>query len=168
MLKLSQAIAICSSIACLLLPQLNAQTFYLVRHAEKLSGTDPSLSACGQARAAALAEYFRAIPLQAIYATPYQRTQQTAAAVAKSQQLTVTSYDPTIPELLQQQLSNTSHTVLIVGHSNTVPSLVTLFSSLQMAPLTEEDYDVLYEITLGDTPIVRISRQAFHCQSPAT
>ncbi|MDP5205768.1 phosphoglycerate mutase family protein [Alishewanella sp. SMS9] len=164
MLKLSQAIAICSSMFCLWLSQVKAQTLYLVRHAEKLSGADPTLSACGQARAEALAEYFQAIPLQAVYATPYQRTQQTAAAVAKRQQLTVTSYHPAAPEQLKQQLSSANHTVLIVGHSNTVPALVKLFSEIDVAPLTEQDYAMLYQIDLSGQPTVLLRKQQFRCQ----
>lgn len=146
--------------------QVNANTIYLVRHGEKLpDGKDPVLSACGMARAEALARYFSDIPLKAVYATPYQRTQLTAAAVANSKQLAVTSYDPRQPAQLAQQLSTQSQPVLIVGHSNTVPQLVTLLSGIEMAPLTEQDYSMLYQLELNGPLRVTLTRQAFECNN---
>lgn len=144
-----------------------ANTVYLVRHAEKqASGHDPALTACGQARAEALANYFAAVPLAAVYATPYQRTQQTATAVATGKRLAVTSYDPRQPEQLLQQLTAQSQPVLIVGHSNTVPQLVTLLSGIEMAPLTEQDYSMLYQLELNGQLSVTLTRQVFECNTP--
>jgi broad specificity phosphatase PhoE len=142
-----------------------AQTVYLVRHAEKQpQGQDPGLTACGMERATALADSLAAVKLAAVYATPYQRTGQTAAAVAKQQQLAVTTYDPRQPELLLKQLTAHSQPVLVVGHSNTVPELVAQLSGIAMAPLTEQDYDLLYQVTLTAPASVRISRQNFRCK----
>ncbi|MBZ9611871.1 SixA phosphatase family protein [Rheinheimera maricola] len=143
-----------------------ANTVYLVRHAEKQNdGKDPALTACGQARAQALAAYFADVPLAAVYATPYQRTQQTAAAVAGSKKLAVTSYDPRQPEQLLQQLTALSQPVLVVGHSNTVPQLVSLASGIEMAPLTEQDYSLLYQLELAEQGSVTLSHQAFTCDA---
>ena len=66
-------------------------TWYFVRHAEKERGDyhnarlghqDEPLSAAGWAAAARLADYFAERPLAAIYVSGYQRTRQTAEAVA--------------------------------------------------------------------------------------
>ncbi|MEO3879591.1 SixA phosphatase family protein [Rheinheimera fenheensis] len=142
-----------------------ADTVYFVRHAEKLAdGKDPALTVCGQARADALATSLTAVKLAAVYATPYQRTGQTAAAVAKQQQLEVTTYDPRQPEVLVQQLKALSQPALVVGHSNTVPELVAQLSGIAMAPLTEQDYDLLYQVTLTTPASVNISRQNFRCK----
>jgi len=151
-------------VSCLLAMQVTANTIYLVRHAEKQDGSkDPALSACGQARAAALARYFDDIPLQAVFATPYQRTQQTAIAVATGKQLPVNSYDPAKPEPLRKQLLAYTAPVLVVGHSNTVPQLVTQLSGIEVAPLSELEYSMLYQLNLGDEIKVVLSRQAFSC-----
>ncbi|MBU1309339.1 MAG: histidine phosphatase family protein [Gammaproteobacteria bacterium] len=155
--------------ACLILAgQVNASTVYLVRHAEKLpDGKDPALSQCGLARAKALADYFSDKALNAVYATPYQRTQQTASPVAAAKQLSVTAYDPREPKQLLTQLSALSQPVLIVGHSNTVPQLVSLLSGIEMAALTEQDYNLLYRVDLADQPSVTLMRQAFICDAQA-
>ncbi|MDX5407835.1 MAG: histidine phosphatase family protein [Chromatiaceae bacterium] len=142
-----------------------ADTVYLVRHAEKLAGADdPGLTACGQARAKALATSLADVKLVAVFSTPYQRTQQTAEAVAKQHQLALTTYDPRQPELLLEQLTAHSQPVLVVGHSNTVPQLVDLLSGIAMAPLTEQDYDLLYRVKLTSPVSVSISRQSFRCR----
>uniref|UniRef100_A0A486XWU5 Histidine phosphatase family protein n=1 Tax=Rheinheimera sp. BAL341 TaxID=1708203 RepID=A0A486XWU5_9GAMM len=170
--RLQKSAAVAAHIACLLgvLSVLHvapavADTVYLVRHAEKLTdGKDPALTACGQARADALATSLAGVKLAAIYATPYQRTQQTAAAVAKPQQLDITQYDPRQPEVLLAQLKAQSLPVLVVGHSNTVPELVAQLSGIAMAPLTEQDYDLLYQVKLTAPVSVNISRQSFRCK----
>lgn len=142
-----------------------ADTVYLVRHAEKLAdGKDPALTVCGLARADALATSLAGVKLAAVYATPYQRTQQTAAAVAKQQQLDITRYDTRQPEVLLAQLKAQTLPVLVVGHSNTVPELVAQLSGIAMAPLTEQDYDLLYQVKLTAPVSVNISRQSFRCK----
>jgi broad specificity phosphatase PhoE len=164
-MKISKFLPWFGAASCVLALQVSANTIYLVRHAEKQHGTkDPALSECGQARAAALARYFDDIPLQAVFATPYQRTQHTAAAVANRKQLPVSSYDPARPEQLRQQLIAYNAPVLVVGHSNTVPQLVTLLSGIEVAPLSEQEYSMLYQLQLGGEVKVVLSRQAFSCE----
>ena len=141
-----------------------ADTVYLVRHAEKLAeGKDPALTACGQARADALASSLSGVKLAAVYSTPYKRTRQTAAAMAKQQQLDITSYDPRQPEVLVKQLTTLNQSALVVGHSNTVPELVAQLSGIAIAALTEQDYDLLYQVKLTAPVSVSISRQSFQC-----
>lgn len=142
-----------------------ADTVYLVRHAEKhTEGKDPALTACGQARADALASSLAGVKLAAVYSTPYQRTRQTAAAVAKQQQLDITLYDPRQPEVLVKQLTTLNQSALVVGHSNTVPELVAQLSGIAMAALTEQDYDLLYQVKLTAPVSVSISWQRFRCK----
>ena len=61
----------------------SAQTFYVVRHAEKETATmssDVALSDAGKGRASALAALLRDSSITAIYSTNYVRTRTTAAA----------------------------------------------------------------------------------------
>ena len=157
--------SIVATMLCVWALGASANTFYLVRHAEKQpGGADPALTECGQARAQALAAYLAEVKLDAVYATGYQRTQQTAAAVAQSQQLKVSLYDPRDTEALLQQLTGHSRPVLIVGHSNTIPPLVTELSAIAMVPLDEQDYSMLYRVdNSAQSTAVTILRQAFSC-----
>ncbi|MDX1678472.1 phosphoglycerate mutase family protein [Arsukibacterium sp.] len=163
-MKIAKFLPWCGAVSYLLALQVTANTIYLVRHAEKQDdGKDPALTACGQARAAALARYFHDIPLEAVYATPFQRTRQTAAAVADSKQQAVIPYDPAKPEQLKQQLMAHRQPVLVVGHSNTVPELVKLLSGIEVAPLTEQQYSLLYQVQLGGQRSVTLRHQPFSC-----
>ena len=157
--------SIVATMLCVWALGASANTFYLVRHAEKQpGGADPALTECGQARAQALAAYLAEVKLDAVYATGYQRTQQTAAAVAQSQQLKVSLYDPRDTEALLQQLAGHSRPVLIVGHSNTIPPLVTELSAIAMVLLDEQDYSMLYRVdNSAQSTAVTILRQAFSC-----
>ena len=105
-----------------------ATTFIVVRHAEKIDASrDPGLSATGQARAQALAGLLAGEPLAAAYATEFQRTQQTALPSAEAHHLAVTRYpagSPAIAFADQLRATHPRASVLVVGHSNTVPAIV--------------------------------------------
>lgn len=128
-----------------------ATTFILVRHAEKADdgSRDPPLSPAGRMRAQALALRLSTSPLTAAYATPFRRTQQTAQPVAASHGIAVTTYDPAIaPADFAATLRARHHrgTVLVVGHSNTIPALVAALCTCRTAAMGENDYDALYTI----------------------
>lgn len=135
-------------------PQELQTTFIVVRHAEKASDDpdDPALDADGQASAQALARALADTPVKAVYATPTRRTRQTAAPLAADKALEVRDYDP---ELAASELATMLHirhagdTVVLVGHSNTVPGIVTALCACPVEALTEEDYGDLYRIRIA-------------------
>jgi 2,3-bisphosphoglycerate-dependent phosphoglycerate mutase len=108
--------------------QDDATTFILVRHAETTGiGTNPSLSEDGQTRAQALSDILQNVDLHAVYATDFNRTQESAQVTATDQGLPVTEYDPENQEqLVQEVLALNDETVLVVGHSDTVPLLLNI------------------------------------------
>ncbi|MDQ3170747.1 MAG: histidine phosphatase family protein, partial [Acidobacteriota bacterium] len=125
----------------------------IVRHAEAVpdAGRDPVLGDAGRARAAALAEALRDAGVAAVYATQYQRTRLTGADVAAAANIEVTvraiegSADEYAAALATHVLSShAGRTVVIVGHSNTVPALVKAFSGLVMADLAHDSYDTMF------------------------
>ncbi|WP_158772025.1 histidine phosphatase family protein [Paraglaciecola sp. L1A13] len=124
------------------------QRWYLVRHFEKQTGDDPNLTFKGQQRAAALANYFRYIPLSGVFSTDYKRTTQTVADIAKQQNMPVTLYDPSHPKTFIQLIS-TQRDVLVAGHSNTIPDLVRALGG-QAEDLTDKDYGRLFIVTRID------------------
>ncbi len=133
--------------------------FVVVRHAEKAKDDprDPSLSEAGQERARALARNLQDEPIVAAYATQYRRTRQTAQPAADAHGVTVIAYDADFPaSALAAQLrrDHASGTVLVVGHSNTVPDIVAALCGCAVSPLAESDYGDLYRVTnaAGATP----------------
>ncbi|MCH6484153.1 histidine phosphatase family protein [Pseudoxanthomonas sp. LH2527] len=135
--------------ACGTTPSRDASTpltFVVVRHAEKATDDpeNPSLSAAGQARAAMLAERLRDAPLVAAYATEFRRTQQTAQPVADAHRLQLTAYyarGPAGEIAAQWKQAHRSGTVLVVGHSNTVPALVAALCGCATDAMDETEYD---------------------------
>jgi broad specificity phosphatase PhoE len=127
-------------------------SFVVVRHAEKAGdGKDPPLSTAGQARAIALADALRDAPLRAAYATAYQRTQATAAPAARAHALEVTTYDANRPAgefAAQLRRDHREGSVLVVGHSNTVPALAAALCACDVAPMGDAEFDRRLVITV--------------------
>ncbi len=127
-----------------------APQVFIVRHAEKVSGPDPELSAAGKARARALANRLEAEGITRIFSTDTRRTRDTAAPLAARLGLDVEIYDPRRDRELAALIRNSGETVLVVGHSNTVGGLVALFGIAPGEPIDEAtEYDRLYVITLA-------------------
>jgi broad specificity phosphatase PhoE len=126
----------------------------VVRHAERRDdGTDdPPLTDAGKERAARLADRLAPVPGAGVYATPYQRTQATAAPTATAWGVPVTIYDPsTSPQTLLEQVArdHPSGHILIVGHSDTVPGIVAALCTCPVDPIADSDFGNLYQVSLS-------------------
>ena len=99
--------------------------FILVRHAEKdmkQSTNDPDLSEAGKSRAERLATMFDKTNVTAIYSSDYKRTRQTVQPLAQKKHLVVQTYIPNNDEEIDRILAkNKGGTVVVAGHSNTIP-----------------------------------------------
>ena len=123
-------------------------TLFLVRHAEKalVPGSDPPLSAEGLMRAQALAHVLKNAGIDAIFATEYQRTQQTVGPTADAYGLTPVDHPSSDTEGLIDQIFNDhkGEEVLVSGHSNTLPEMLQELG-IQPAPgIPDEVYDNLF------------------------
>lgn len=125
-----------------------------MRHAEKIAdGTkDPLLTKKGEQRAKRLKEMLASADLAAIYSTPYQRNQLTVGPLAIAKNIEVVNYDPHDPEFLNSALNTyQGRTIVVCGHSNTVPELVnTLIGRQQYQQLDDGDYDDLFIVTVTE------------------
>jgi len=139
---------VCLLAACMPHPRQPAadSTFIVVRHAEKATDDprDPALTETGRARADALAASLAHAPLVAAYATAFRRTQQTAAPSARAHGLAVNSYDARAPAAdfaAQLKRTHPAGTVLVVGHSNTVPDIAAALCSCEVPRMDDTEYD---------------------------
>ena len=147
--------------ACQPTPPEADTTYYLVRHAEKTAEKpDPGLTAAGQQRAQDLAARLKDVKLTKIYSSDYIRTRDTAAPIAAAQKLEVTLYDPRDLEGFSKQLLDEKGHILVVGHSNTTPSLSELLGGEAGEPIVEAtEYDRLYILERrGDKVVTSIKR----------
>lgn len=143
-------------------------TIIFVRHAEKAAtpADNPELSPAGEARAAELARQMVDADViagvDAIYATPFRRTQATAAPLAAALDLPITSYDPDDNEAVLADIldKHKGEIILVVGHSNTLPGLIAdLGASKRVPPIDEDEYDNLYLVSIpwfGKTKTIRL------------
>ena len=143
-------------------------TVILVRHAEKGEGKNPELTADGVARAKALAQALSRAGIDAIYSTQFRRTQATAEPVARALGLEVQTWrvDGNARIHATQfagylRRHHRGDTVLAVGHSNTVPFIVTALGAGELPQIPEDEYDHLYLVHLDGTKGARLVRARY-------
>lgn len=136
----------------------------VVRHAEKASdGTaDPVLTDAGRERARTLAQWLRGLPLEAVYATPFRRTIQTAAPTAAANRLPVSvrAAREDAAALAEAVRHHRGH-VLVVGHSNTVPAIVQALSGEAVAAMDETVYERIFIVYEQDDGSRRLERAVY-------
>jgi broad specificity phosphatase PhoE len=129
-------------------------TVILVRHAEKAStpAADPPLTSAGEARARALLAAVREAGVSAIITTQFARTKSTAAPTAVALDITPEVVPATSGTHVQDVAAairrHAGQTVLVVGHSNTVPAIIAALGAPEPPPICDEAYDNLYIVTI--------------------
>lgn len=145
----------------------------LVRHAEKAAepAQDPPLTESGRARAEALVPIARDAGVSAIITTQFDRTKSTAAPAAAA--LNVTPAVVQAGSLAQHAKAaadevrkHAGKTVLVVGHSNTVPAIIGALGASAPRDLCDSEYDALFVVILGDAGAPRVIRSRFGAPSP--
>ena len=143
-------------------------TIIFVRHADKAAtpADDPGLSPAGQRRAAELTRQLVdadvVAGVDAIYSTPYRRTQETVRPLADALDLPINIYDASDTEAVLERIlkEHKGKIILVVGHSNTVPVLIAnLGASKKVPPIHEDEYDNIYIISIpwfGKTKTIRL------------
>ena len=132
-------------------PEPAAPSWYVMRHLEKAEGQDPALSAEGASNAARLASWFGKDRPAAIYVSTTRRARETAAPLAARLGLTVKEYDPRDTPGLVARVKAEAGTVLVVGHSNTVPEIVAQLGGARPADLAETDYGDIFRVRRDGT-----------------
>jgi phosphohistidine phosphatase SixA len=146
-------------------------TVVIVRHAEKSTDDprDPSLSAAGQQRARDLSTVLKDAGVTDVYVTQYKRTRQTAEPFAQASGISVIErpIDATNSATYAQDLAHeiltrsAGKSVLVVGHSNTVPDIVKALSGNAVSPITDAEYDHIYVVTVAATGSPRVMQLRF-------
>lgn len=132
----------------------------LVRHGEKAGDDDDAaLSEAGHARAACLADVVGDLGVTHIFHTPLQRTRDTAAPTAKRLGLVPTVIDPEDEPRWIAALDELppGSVALVVGHSNTVPTLVDRLGAGVVA-IDHAAFDWMFTVVLperGDPLLLR-------------
>jgi broad specificity phosphatase PhoE len=128
------------------------EVVFVVRHAERLDdSSDSPLSADGKARATRLAEHLRNARITAIFATQFVRTADTAKPLADrlGLQLQRVPAAQTTVLLARLRALGPKARVLVVGHSDTVPTILTQLGSKDAVTIAPDEYDNLFVVLPG-------------------
>ena len=131
-------------------------TVYIVRHAEKDSAVagiaDPDLSVMGRARAQALNQTLAKHAPAALFTTDTRRARATLTPLAAATRLEPQTYDPKrgrdLADLILKEYAGKS--VVIVGHSNTVLSLIDDFGGIPpVDEIRDNEYEYLFVVRVA-------------------
>jgi phosphohistidine phosphatase SixA len=158
-------------IALLLLSQLAfaqqtaepVTTVFLIRHAERADEPrqDPPLTEKGVARSEALARLLSTAGVKAIYTSQFARTKLTAEPLAKQLGVTATPIslklnpsnpraiaDESTKETVDKIMSQAGGSVLVVGHSNSIPDVIKMLGGDVVPTIDEKKFDDLFVVTV--------------------
>ena len=145
----------------------------LARHAEKASetDTDPPLSERGRERATALAAALREARLTGAIVSERLRTQQTAApALGRLVPDTVSLaggagvHARAVADRIRSR--HAGGTVLVVGHSNTIPAIMTALGAGPLPDICDAAYANLYVMILAESGPPQVLRTKFGPPDP--
>lgn len=129
--------------------------FYLVRHAEKDTGSDPVLTKAGFQRAGDLYRALKHTKIQKVFVSQYRRSRLTADSLVVYNRTDTVHYlaDATGNGLFSklELLSSNAGAVLIIGHSNTIPGVIRRLgvTGFHIKELPDHEYDNLYIVKPG-------------------
>lgn len=142
--------------------EFKVTTVYLVRHAEKAAtpAADPALLEAGIKRAEELARTLGKAGIKSIYTSQYLRTKQTAEPLAKQLgiastvipvKMSATNSKELSPQYLTEiaeRVTSSPGSVLVVGHSNTVPAIIKALGGDLEPTIDETVFDDLFVVTV--------------------
>jgi len=142
-------------------PASAQEVVYVIRHAEKeAAGDDPGLTPTGQVRAAAWAGMLSSAELDTIITSDARRTRETGAIIADALGLPVGSVPKEdisgIVDMLQ--FDHAEDRVLVVGHTETIPGILSRLGATDPIQLGPDDYDTLFILTGADADAPRLMR----------
>ena len=126
-------------------------TTVLIRHADVPPGMgpNPALSADGLARAQQLRHLLGDAGIEAIFVTSLLRTQQTAEPIAADLQITPTVIDDVDALVTAIRARPSASRVLVVGHTNTVPGVISGLGGPAIPAIGATEFDNLFVLKIG-------------------
>lgn len=125
-----------------------APNIYVMRHLHTPAGVpNAQLTIEGRAAAERLADWLKRDPPRTILVSDTDRARDTAAPTAARYQSAILVYDPRDTPALVAQILAAQGTVLVVGHSNTVPDIVAGLGGPRPAPLVHENFGDIWRVS---------------------
>ena len=127
---------------------------YLIRHAEKdrtdKTDSNPHLNSFGKKRSLKWKAFFKNIYFDVIYSTNYHRTLETVKPFSENG-TEIVIYNSSKIDYNEFILKNKGKTILVVGHSNTIPSFTNGISKKKLYNNIEDNNNSnLYVVNICD------------------
>ncbi|MBU2971299.1 histidine phosphatase family protein [Pseudoalteromonas sp. C2R02] len=132
---------------------------FLLRHAEKLQGNNPSLTSEGKQRAKWVASFLSEFKPSTLFSTDYNRTKETLAPLAEKTKMNVVIYNPRELNVFVDKIKKLNGTIVIAGHSNTTPKLAGLIDGKQYKQFDEKQFDRYFEINLVGKKYITVIKE---------
>ncbi len=126
---------------------------YVVRHAEKAAQDgDPELSPPGRIRALALSHLLERVRIVGLFATQYRRTRQTLEPLSVAHSVPIETIGAGEVEELIGRIRTAvgPGSIVVAGHSNTVPEIVERLTGVEIEEIAETHYDGLFQVWLSE------------------
>lgn len=144
-------------------------TLILIRHAERENpavNQDPHLNAAGRARAQELVHVLGKSEIKAIYNSHFIRSKETAQPLAAHLTGVVRVQLDEPVQIKSDILANRKgKTVLVIGHSDTVPALIGLMGGGSMPNINEPEFDNMFVVTLTSAATARVTKLKYGARS---
>lgn len=140
-------------------------TILLARHADR-NGKADELTEAGTKRAQDLVRSLEKTPIDAVFHSEFARTAATAKPLCDSRTLT----PQVIPaaetsKLIAELRREPGRTVLVVGHSNTVPEITKALGGAEFT-IAENEFDDLIVVTIRGDEAPSVLRLQYGAPSP--
>ena len=154
--------------------QFKPITVFLIRHAEREDEPrqDPPLSKDGVARSQTLARLLSSAGIKAIFTSQFTRTKQTAEPLATKLGINVTPFtlksNPSNPRQIAEEstaevtnriLEHAGESVLVIGHSNSIPDVIKMLGGDFIPTIDERKFDDLFIVSVyakGKAKVVQL------------
>lgn len=141
---------------------LTGTTLILVRHAERVepppANNDPHLTPAGVSRAKALARILGQAGISAIYTSKFARTKETGKPLASRLGLLPKEVTAAIDLKNRIASDNTGQTVLVVGHTDTVPALINLLKENSAQEIADHEFDNMFVVTVLEAGKISVTK----------
>ncbi|MDQ2090899.1 phosphoglycerate mutase family protein [Marimonas arenosa] len=155
------SMALAAGLALLATVDARAQDAVLViRHADKAGGDDPALTDKGREQAASWARMFKDAGIEAVFTSDARRTRETGGIIGATLGVPTVEIDRNDIQSLIGRVSedHSDGVVLIVGHSETIPSILTELGHFDMVHVGASDFTSLFVVTALESDAPQVLR----------
>jgi broad specificity phosphatase PhoE len=157
-MRLTHVVVPAAALAAAVVPAAaQDRTVILVRHAEAAAEPrpDPPLTDAGRVRAVQLARALESAGVGSAIVTQFRRTRETAEALLTSRGMTpvtvetgggLAAHVEAVAAAVRARPDG--ETVLVVGHSNTIPAIIAALGGPTLPTLCEREHAPLFVLTL--------------------